>query len=125
MATEIGREDDEDEGYQGSSEHVLHSPGSSESPPEMEDTFVRQMQLVRGSVSTKMVASKLTVRSLQIVKLEELSDADRCENFVDPWDRTEANIPRLCHLLQRVWHRGSRRDQGGPSPIAKMRSHFR
>ncbi|KAH6961281.1 hypothetical protein DER45DRAFT_537047 [Fusarium avenaceum] len=78
MATEIGREDDEDEGYQGSSEHALHSPGSSESPPEMEDTFVRQMQLVRGSVSTKMVASKLTVRSLQIVKLEELSDADRC-----------------------------------------------
>ncbi|KAF4997773.1 hypothetical protein FGRMN_3611 [Fusarium graminum] len=77
MTTEIGREDDDDEGYHGSSEHVLYSPGSSGSSPEMEDTFVRQMQLVRGAVSTKMVASKLTVRSLQIVKLEELSEADR------------------------------------------------
>lgn len=81
MATEVGRED-EDEGYFGPPDYVLHSPGGSDSSPEAEELFIRQMQLARGSVSTKMVASKITLRSLQSVKLEDLPEADRSEKFL-------------------------------------------
>jgi hypothetical protein len=81
MATEVGRED-EDEGYYGPPEYVLHSPGGSDSSPEADELFIRQMQIARGSVSTKMVASKITLRSLQSVKLEELPEADRSEKLL-------------------------------------------
>ncbi|RGP65635.1 ring-finger containing [Fusarium longipes] len=76
MATEVGRED-EDEGYYGPPDHVRHSPGGSDSSPDADELFIRQLQIARGSVSTKMVASKTTLRSLQSVKLEELSESDR------------------------------------------------
>ncbi|XEU98568.1 hypothetical protein FSHL1_003855 [Fusarium sambucinum] len=76
MATEVGRED-EDEGYYGPPDYVLHSPGGSDSSQESDEVFIRQMQIARGSVSTKMVASKMTLRSLQSVELEELPEADR------------------------------------------------
>ncbi|KAJ4272063.1 hypothetical protein NW762_000773 [Fusarium torreyae] len=80
MSSGLGREDDDDEGYDGPLdpvEHVLHSPGGSDSSPEVEEAFIRQMQFVRGSISTKMIASKRTLGSLESVKLEELPEADR------------------------------------------------
>ncbi|GKT98302.1 unnamed protein product [Fusarium langsethiae] len=76
MATEVGRED-EDEGYYGPPDYLLHSPGGSDSSQDADEVFIRQMQIARGSVSTKMVASKITLRSLQSVELEELPEADR------------------------------------------------
>ncbi|KAJ4130913.1 hypothetical protein NW768_006452 [Fusarium equiseti] len=76
MAAEVGREDG-DEGSFGIAEYGHRSPGGSHSSEETEEMMIRHMQLARGSVSTKMVASKLTLRSLQSVKLEELPEADR------------------------------------------------
>ncbi|KAF4455065.1 putative RING finger protein C2A9.04c [Fusarium austroafricanum] len=77
MSAEFGHDDNEDEGFHGPPEHILHSPGNSDSSPDEDDIFIRQMQLARGSVTTKMVASKLTLQSLQSVKIEDLSEADR------------------------------------------------
>jgi hypothetical protein len=75
MAAEVGREDD-DGGPFAIAEYGHQSPGGTYSSEETEEMMIRHMQLARGSVSTKMVASKLTLRSLQSVKLEELPEAD-------------------------------------------------
>ncbi|KAF9769026.1 hypothetical protein IL306_013611 [Fusarium sp. DS 682] len=77
MSTEPGHDDNEDDGYHGHHEHALHSPDISDSSPEADDAFIRQMQLVRGSLTTKMVASRATLQSLQSVKLEDLPETDR------------------------------------------------
>ncbi|EXK47784.1 hypothetical protein FOXG_00342 [Fusarium oxysporum f. sp. lycopersici 4287] len=77
MSTESGHDDNEDDGYHGHHEHVLHSPNGSESSPEVEEALIRQMQFVRGSLTTKMVASQLTLQSLMSVKLEDLAETDR------------------------------------------------
>lgn len=39
---------------------------------------LRQMQLLRGSVATKMVASKATLSSMISVKLDDLPENERC-----------------------------------------------
>jgi len=90
MAAEVGREDD-DEGSFGIAEYERRSPGGSYSSEETEELIIRHMQLARGSVSTKMVASKLTLRSLQSVKLEELLEADRSENFLAGKKKADAD----------------------------------
>ncbi|KAF4977394.1 hypothetical protein FZEAL_6071 [Fusarium zealandicum] len=77
MSTDPGREDDDDMNRHLYLEQFLHSPGGSDSSESMDDTLVRHMQVVRGSVSTKMVASKRTLGSLQSVKIEDLAEADR------------------------------------------------
>ncbi|KAF5623324.1 e3 ubiquitin ligase hrd-1 [Fusarium sp. NRRL 52700] len=77
MSTESGHDDNEDDGYHGHHEHVLYSPNGSESSPEVEEALIRQMQFVRGSLTTKMVASQLTLQSLVSVKLEDLAETDR------------------------------------------------
>ncbi|KAF4458733.1 RING finger [Fusarium albosuccineum] len=51
--------------------------GSDASDAMVEEALLRHMQVVRGSVSTKMVASKMTLQSLQSVKIEDLAEADR------------------------------------------------
>lgn len=99
MTTEIGREDD-DEGYYGPPDYVVHSPGGSDSSQESDEVFLRQMQIARGSVSTKMVASKMTLRSLESVELQDLSEADRSEKFPIFELRWMLIISRLRHLLQ-------------------------
>ncbi|KAF4339695.1 RING finger [Fusarium beomiforme] len=75
--TKPAHDDNEDDGYHGHHEHALYSSNVSESSPEADDAFVRQMQLVRGSLTTKMVASKATLQSLQSVRLEDIPEADR------------------------------------------------
>jgi len=82
MSTESGHDDNDDDGYHGHHEHVLHSPNGSESSPEVEEALIRQMQFVRGSLTTKMVASQLTLQSLMSVKLEDLAETDRSKNFL-------------------------------------------
>ncbi|KAM5383608.1 hypothetical protein ACJZ2D_001845 [Fusarium nematophilum] len=78
MASDPGRDEDDDISRHLFVDHSLHSPGGSDSSSEsMEDALIRHMQVVRGSVSTKMVASKMTLRSLQSIKIEDLSEADR------------------------------------------------
>jgi hypothetical protein len=99
MAAEVGREDD-DGGPFAIAEYGHQSPGGTYSSEETEEMMIRHMQLARGSVSTKMVASKLTLRSLQSVKLEELPEADLSENFLAGKRRQMLTIFRLCHLLQ-------------------------
>jgi hypothetical protein len=99
MATEVGRED-EDEGYYGPPDYLLHSPGGSDSSQDADEVFIRQMQIARGSVSTKMVASKITLRSLQSVELEELPEADRSEKSLAFELKWRLIISRLRYLLQ-------------------------
>ncbi|KAJ4003370.1 hypothetical protein NW752_011823 [Fusarium irregulare] len=73
MAAEVGREDGDEESF-GIAEYGRRSPGGYSE--ETEEMMVRHMQIARG-MSNKLVASKLTLRSLQSVKLEELPEADR------------------------------------------------
>lgn len=103
MAAEVGREDGDEESF-GIAEYGRRSPGGYSE--ETEEMMVRHMQIARG-MSNKLVASKLTLRSLQSVKLEELPEADRSENFLAGKRRQMLTIFRLCHLLQRVWCRDS------------------
>ncbi|KAF4978824.1 hypothetical protein FDECE_18157 [Fusarium decemcellulare] len=78
MASDHGRDDDDEVARTVFLEHVLHSPnGSDASDAMVEEALLRHMQVVRGSVSTKMVASKMTLQSLQSVKIEDLAEADR------------------------------------------------
>lgn len=107
MTTEIGREDD-DEGYYGPPDYVVHSPGGSDSSQESDEVFLRQMQIARGSVSTKMVASKMTLRSLESVELQDLSEADRscvicyndyCVETPEGVKETPLRLPKCGHVF--------------------------
>ncbi|KAM0437733.1 hypothetical protein ACHAPT_002098 [Fusarium lateritium] len=78
MSSEPGREDDDDAARHVYLEHGMYSPGGSDSSGEAaEDSVIRHMQLMRGAVSTKMVASKTTLRSLESIKIEDVPEADR------------------------------------------------
>lgn len=78
MSSEPGREDDEDAARHVYFEHGMYSPGGSDSSAEAnEEAVLRHMQLMRGAVSTKMVASKSTLRSLESVKIEDIPEGDR------------------------------------------------
>lgn len=78
MSSEPGREDDDDAARHVYFEHGMYSPGGSDSSAEAnEETVLRHMQLMRGAVSTKMVASKSTLRSLESVKIEDIPEGDR------------------------------------------------
>lgn len=78
MSSEPGLEDDDDAARHVYFEHGMYSPGGSDSSAEAnEETVLRHMQLMRGAVSTKMVASKSTLRSLESVKIEDLPEGDR------------------------------------------------
>ena len=94
MAAEVGREDGDEESF-SIAEYGRRSPGGYSE--ETEEMMVRHMQIARG-MSNKLVASKLTLRSLQSVKLEELPEADRSENFLAGKRRQMLTIfsPRQC-----------------------------
>ncbi|KAJ4326579.1 hypothetical protein N0V84_003009 [Fusarium piperis] len=78
MSSEPGREDDDDAPRHVYFEHGMYSPGGSDSSAEAnEETVLRHMQLMRGAVNTKMVASKTTLRSLESVKIEDVPEGDR------------------------------------------------
>lgn len=49
------------------------------SPDSGEDAALRQIQLFRGSVTSKLVASKSALRSLVKVEIDELPEKERSE----------------------------------------------
>ncbi|KPM45474.1 hypothetical protein AK830_g1011 [Neonectria ditissima] len=80
MASDANRDDDDELGRQMFLDHILH--GAARSEPNIpdhvvDDAMIRQFQLVRGAVSSKMVASKMTIRSLQRVDIADLPEAER------------------------------------------------
>lgn len=46
----------------------------------MDDAESRSMQLLRGSINSKSVASKAALQSLQAVKLQDLAESERCRS---------------------------------------------
>ncbi|KAK7427674.1 hypothetical protein QQZ08_005780 [Neonectria magnoliae] len=80
MASDTIRDENEELGRQLFLDHFMHGAVRAEpdiSDHAMDDALVRQLQLVRGAVSSKMVASKMTLRSLQSVNIADLPEAER------------------------------------------------
>lgn len=95
------------------------SPAAARRPHSMsyvttvEDANSRHLQLLRGAVTSKMVASKSALRSLQRVDMNDLADNEKCMCRLLTFDtlclQLANRLHRLRYLLQRLW----RRDSGG------------
>ncbi|KAF7536606.1 hypothetical protein G7Z17_g13019 [Cylindrodendrum hubeiense] len=81
MASDSGRDEDDELGRQFFLDHIIQNSAgldaSSMDQQSVDNVLVRQIQLVRGAVSSKMVASKMTLRSLQSVNINDLPEAER------------------------------------------------
>lgn len=80
VSADLGRGDDDDPRGSALVQRVLDSatrPDGSVDEIAFEEGIMRQLQVVRGAISCKMVVSKQTLRSLQSVDISELAEADR------------------------------------------------
>ena len=68
--------DDEDELRPALSERYAASLSAAAMD---EDAALRQMQVIRGSMTSKLVASKATLQSLIAVKVDDLPETERSE----------------------------------------------
>lgn len=69
--------DTDDDGRPTGSEARLHRRPSQATHVHWDEAAVRQLQLVRGAASSKMVASRMALQSLQSVDDNELSENER------------------------------------------------
>ncbi|PNY25681.1 Uncharacterized protein TCAP_04380 [Tolypocladium capitatum] len=104
---------DDDDGRRAASESAGGRPNrrgsqSSNHAAPWDEAAVRQLQLVRGAAPSKMVASRVALRSLQSVDMNELSDNERtcviCYNdfgVESPEGINEAplRLPRCKHVF--------------------------
>lgn len=86
ISSESGRDDDDDElGRRFFLDHIIQNSSgldpSSMDQQSVDNVLVRQIQLVRGSMTSKMVASKMALRSLQSVNIDDLPEAERSRCF--------------------------------------------
>lgn len=58
-------------------EHFVLTTGSRLMGHDVDDNHVRAAQFLRGSVSTKNVASSTAIQSLQSVAISDLSESER------------------------------------------------
>ncbi|KAH7163256.1 hypothetical protein B0J13DRAFT_33107 [Dactylonectria estremocensis] len=82
LTSELSRDEEEEElGRQLFLDHIMQSSGepttTSMDQHSVDNVLVRQIQLVRGAVSSKMVASKMTIRSLQSVDIDDLPETEK------------------------------------------------
>lgn len=63
----------------GSSGHARRNTQSMGNIP-LEEVALRQMQVLRGAATIKMVASKKTLQSLESVKVEDLPESERSKS---------------------------------------------
>lgn len=102
--------DDSDDELEHFHERVLeqYSSGSTPYPiriGDMGERHVRAHQLLRGQMTSKRVASKSAISSLQSVEIDTLPESERSKlqcsfSYCEPWKLT-ANS--MCDLLQRIW----------------------
>ncbi|KAH7171146.1 hypothetical protein EDB81DRAFT_191812 [Dactylonectria macrodidyma] len=82
LASDLSRDEEDDElGRQLFLDHLIQSSAepttASMDHNSVDNVLVRQIQLVRGAVSSKMVASKMTIRSLQSVDIDDLPETEK------------------------------------------------
>lgn len=68
--------------------YIIHSRMGAH---DMDDNRIRAAQFLRGSVSTKMVASSAAIQSLQSVALSDLSESERSKFHAAEMEKERRN----------------------------------
>lgn len=101
---------------------------------DMTEARIRAHQLLRGQMSTKRVASKTALASLQSVDIATLPESEKSKNLLQtPLESRLLErvymlisiLPSVYHLLQRLWCREPRRNQRGTPSTSQMQTRVR